>query len=146
MLDIDAVYQGLAAAINGAAIQGTTRQVTATAFSPDLPEPPHFFCAEFDGTYDRTFGGQMELVVTARLMLSRADDDGESGQREAFRLASAGADTIREAINEARGAPGEDALDGACDDLYLRRVTGPRLYDYGDDNFYGLEFTIFVMG
>lgn len=144
-LDINLVYERIASAVNSASLQGETLQVTATAFSPDVPTVPHFFLAEFTGDYDRAYGGLMELTITARLMLSRSSD--ETGQREARRLASAGADTIQEAINDARGAPGQAALSGACDDLWLRRVTGPRLYDYGTDgHFFGLEFMIFVMG
>ncbi len=144
-LDINLVYERIAEAVNDATLDGETLRVTATAFSPDVPTVPHFFPAEFIADYDRTFGGLTELVITARLMLSRASD--ETGQREARRLASAGVNTIREAINTAAGSPGEMALDGAADDIHLRRATGPRLYDYGTDgHFYGLEFTIFVMG
>ncbi|HEX5995357.1 MAG TPA: hypothetical protein VFY84_09480 [Jiangellales bacterium] len=144
-MDIAEVFTALATAVNGSAIQGTTLQVTATAFAPDVPTVPHFFPAEIVGDYDRTFGGLMEVVLTARLMLSRATDS--TGHLEAVTLASPGVGTISAAIDAARGAPGQPALSGACDDLHLRRVTGPRLYDYGTDgHFFGLEFTIFVMG
>jgi hypothetical protein len=45
-----------------------------------------------------------------------------------------------------RGAPGQQALSGACDDLHLQRVQGPRLFNIGEAAYYGLEFTVFVMG
>lgn len=143
-MDINAVFVALAAAVNDAQIQGTTKRVVATAFSPDSPTPPHFFVAEFIGDYDETFGEDMNLTVTARLMLSRASED--TGQAEARSLAGTGTSTIRAALEAARGAPGQAALGGACDDLQLKRVVGPRLYQYGDDQFYGLEFTIFILG
>lgn len=143
-LDIDAVYAGLAAAINDAELQGATQKVTATEFAPEALSVPHFFPAEFTADYDKTFGGLTELIVIARLMLSRADD--KAGQAEARRLASAGQNTIRAALRAARGEPGEMALGGAADDVHLRRAQGPRLYEYGEHSYYGLEFTIFVMG
>lgn len=139
------VYTALAAAVNGAQLMGETLQVTATAFAPDVPTVPHWFPAEFVGRYHRTHGGLMEMDITSRLMISRSSD--ETGHLEALELAGAASDTMLEAIEAARGAPGQLALSGACDDLALRQVTGPRLYDYGTDgHFYGLEFTIFVMG
>lgn len=147
-LDIDLVYERIAEAVNDAELQvGTgTKKVVAVEFAPDSIDPPMFQLMEFTGDYDRTFGGDMEVVISARLMLSRADADGKAGQKEARKLASAGTNTVRSALYAApRDATGH-ALNGACDDLHLRRVVGPRLYDYGEAHFYGLEFTIFVMG
>lgn len=147
-LDIDLVYERIADAVNDAELvfTGGVKKVVAVEFAPDSLDPPLFQLMEFTGDYDRTYGGDMEIVITARLMLARADLDGKAGQKEARKLASAGTNTIRDALNDApRDATGH-ALNGACDDLHLRRVTGPRLYDYGEANFYGLEFTIFVMG
>ena len=143
-LDVDLVFRQLAAAVTDAQIPGTTKRVVATPFSPDNPTPPHFFVAEFIGDYDETYGEDMNLTVTARLMLSRASED--TGQAEGRSLAGTGTNTIRHALEAARGAPGQAALNGACDDIQLKRVVGPRLYQYGDDQFYGLEFTIFVLG
>lgn len=147
-LDIDLVYVRIAEAVNDAELQAITggKKVVATEFAPDSVDPPLFQLMEFTGDYDRTFGGDMDVVITARLMLSRADADGKTGQKEARKLASAGTSTIRSALYAApRDATGH-ALNGACDDLHLRRVIGPRLFDYGEAHFYGLEFTIFVMG
>jgi hypothetical protein len=143
-MDIDLVFERIAAAVNDAQIPGLTKKVVATAFSPDSPTPPHFFLAEFVGEYDQTFDSDMNLTITARLMLSRAGE--ETGQQEGRILAGVGANTIRAALEAAAGTPGQSALSGACDDIQLRRVTGPRLYDYGEAHFYGLEFTIFVLG
>lgn len=143
-MDISRVYTELADAVSGAKLMGSTLRVTATDFAPDSPTVPHFYLAEFTGVYEKTFGGLMELTITARLLLSRGDE--RSGQQEAQRLASAATNTIRSVLVSARGAPGQSALNGEADDLWLQRVTGPRLYDFGEDHYYGLEFTIFVMG
>ena len=145
-LDIDIVYTRICEAIDEANVQGTTKKVTAKPFAPDSLDPPLFQLMEFVGDYDKTHGGLMELTITGRLMLARADLDGEAGQQEGRRLAGAGASTLKAAFRAMRGASGQPALDGAADDIHLRRVVGPRLYDYGEASYYGLEFTIFVMG
>lgn len=143
-LDIDLVFERLAEAVNGAALNKVALQVTATPFAPDVPTVPHWFPAEFDITYERTFGGDCELIITSRLLVSRASPD--TGQKEMRLLASAGANTLRTVLLATRNHS-TGALAGACDDLFLRRTTGPRLYDYGNDgHYYGLESTIFVMG
>lgn len=143
-MDIDDVYEAIAAAVNTAALDINGQRLTATAFAPDALTTPHFFPAEFVGSYEKSFNGLAELVITGRLMLSRADD--LSGQQMAQRLAGTGESTIRSVIRSARGAPGQEALSGAADDIHLQRVQGPRLYEIGQASFYGLEFTIFVMG
>ena len=137
--------EAIATAINTAALNVNGAQLTATAFAPDAPTTPHFYTAEFTGNYDKTFTNTLtELVLTCRLMLSRADD--KTGQQQAKALASTGTGTLHQAFRDMRGTPGQQALSGACDDLHLQRVQGPRLYEIGQASFYGLEFTVFVMG
>ncbi len=144
-LDIEAVYVALAAAVNAAELRPHGFQVTALPYGPDsMPDLPCWYPAEFVGNYNKTFSGLTDLTITSRLLLSRSDD--KAGQRQAQKLAGAGANTIRSALHAARGAPGQEALDGAADDLVLQRVSGPRLVDIGEKSFYVLEFTIFVMG
>lgn len=144
-LDIDVVYQRICDAVNGAELDGNTATVTALPYMPDAVTPPVFHLDEFVADYDKDYGGGWELTITARLLLSRATDS--TGQQEAQRLAGTGTNTMRAAISAAAGAPGQEALDGAADDIQVKRARGPRLYDYGDNaHFYGLEFTIFVLG
>jgi hypothetical protein len=144
MMDIDAVCEAISTAITTAALSVAGQQVTSTAFAPDAITVPHFFTAEFIGNYDKSFNRLTELTLTCRLMLARADDS--SGQKGARVLASTGAGTIVSAFQGMRGAPGQSALGGACDDLHLVRVQGPRLYQIGEGQYYGLEFSVFVMG
>jgi hypothetical protein len=143
-MDIDAVCEAIAAGVTAAQLTVAGKRVTATAFAPDSVTEPHFFCAEFDGVYDQTFAGLTELTLTCRLLVSRADD--VSGQSAVRALASTGSATVSAALLALRGAPGQPALSGAADDLHLRRVRGPRLYEVALVNYYGVEFTIFVMG
>jgi hypothetical protein len=144
-VDIDAVCEAIATAITTAQLDVNGHRVTATKFAPDSVVVPHFYTAEFAGDYDKTFGGPLtELVLTCRLALSSADD--QSGQQQAKILVSTGTGTIHETFRGMRGDPGQPALSGACDDLHLRNVRGPRLFTIGEAAYYGLEFTVFVMG
>lgn len=143
-MDVDDVCGAIAAAITAAAPTANDQRVTATKFAPDALTVPHFFTAEFVGNYHKSFGNLLDLTLTCRLMLARADD--QSGQQQARQLASTGVGTINAAFLGMRGAPGQAALSGACDDLYIQRVQGPRLYDIGVVQYYGLDFTVFVMG
>jgi hypothetical protein len=78
-------------------------------------------------------------------MISIADP--KSGQRAArSTLGATGDGSIPAAIEAARGAPGAKALGGACDDIIVRSVTGPRLFQIAEVQFYGLEFQLFAMG
>lgn len=143
-MDIDAVCTAIADAITDAELEAGGNRVTATPFASEALTAPHFYTAEFTGNYDKTFGALTELTLTCRLMLSRADD--RSGQQGAKALASTGTGTIHAAFRAMRGEAGQAALGGAADDIHLQRVQGPRLYEIGQATFYGLEFTVFVMG
>lgn len=143
-MDIDAVCEAIAAALTAAELTVNERRLTATPFAPDNLTPPHFYTAEFTGNYDKTMGALTELTLTCRLMTSSAGE--RVGQQQAKALASTGTGTLHAAFRDMRGAPGQSALSGACDDLHLQRVQGPRLFDIGEAAYYGLEFTVFVMG
>lgn len=143
-MDIDDVCTAIAAAVNTAALTVGDAKVTASPFAPDALVTPHFYTAEFTGNYDKTYGALTELTLTCRLMLARGDD--QAGQQQAKALASTGAGTLHQTFRGMRGSPGQSALSGAADDIHLQRVQGPRLYEIGQASYYGLEFTVFVMG
>jgi len=146
-LDFDAVAVGIAAAVTSAAVAVNGQTVTATDFVPDAPTPPHFVVAEFVNEYHQTYGsaGMDHVTVKCRLLTSRGSD--AEGQRTLRKLATlTGVGSIPAAIEAARGAPGQMALSGAADDLALVSVTGPRLYEIGAVDFYGLEFSVLVIG
>lgn len=149
-MDINAVFAGLANAVDELPLQGTTLRVKAMDYLAENPPIPCFEVAEFQIRYNRTFAteakpfGMAEVTITANLLLSRGDD--ESGQKEARALASSGTNTVIQAIHAARGAPGQAALGGACDDVVVRSAQGPRLADYGSAKYYVVEFSLFVIG
>ncbi len=143
-MDLDDVCTAIAQAITSAALDVGGNRVTATPFAPEALTAPHFYTAEFTGNYNQTYGALMDLTLTCRLMVSRSDD--KAGQQGAKALASTGAGTLSAAFLDMRGAPGQAALGGEADDIHLLRVQGPRLYEIGQASYYGLEFTVFVMG
>lgn len=147
---MDRVFRELAAAVNEALVPGTTAKVSAFNWAPEAISPPHFEVAEFQITYHRTMAteakpfGDSQVQITCNLLLSRGDD--ESGQVEAQRLSGAATDTVIAALEAARGAPGQSALNGAIDDFYVTSARGPRLIDYGTVKYYGIEFSLFAYG
>lgn len=118
--------------------------LTSTAYVPDAVAEPHFFVAEPIVDYDRTFGRTAELEITCRLLLSRTDD--EASQRLLRRYLSTGTpESLKDAIEAARGGPGQPALDGEADDLWVRRVERPRWYDHAGTQYLGVDISIKVV-
>lgn len=136
-LDIEAIYQEIADAVDGVQIQGNTLQVVSLSYFPEQADPPLFQLEDFKVRYEKSFGGDADMTINAALMLSRSDD--EEGQREAKRLAGTGQQTIRSALYAKRRQW------QSCSDAYLREADGPRLIPYGDGpHLYGLSLVIYV--
>lgn len=136
---------------------GTVRQRLAEAcqtieglnchgFVPDAVTVPCLFAAETEVTFDRhSFNGKGdEAIVTMRVLTSKADDKG--GQADLDAYLGRGERSIKLAIEAARGAPGEAALSGACDDLRVTRVQGYRLYEHNGIDYYGAEILVQCIG
>ena len=143
-MEIDLIYTRMAAAVSGAALSGNTLRVTALDYMPSQPEVPMFYPYSFRASYDKTFGGLVELSTTWHLVVSRSDD--ESGYAEATKLCGSGEGTIRAALIAARGGPGELALSGAADDIHLIGCNGPTDVDLGEVHLLVVEFQCVVMG
>lgn len=136
-----AIREALAEAV-GSAITS----INAFGYCPDSVPEPCFYAGEVEIDFDRAFQrGMDELRITCRLLVSRADD--RSGQAALDRyLAGSGPDSVKAAIEAARGAPGQPALGGLCDDLHLMRVQGYRMYQVGEVQFYGAELIVRIIG
>lgn len=144
-MDLNTVADRLVAVVEAANITVNDQRLTATAEAPDALVVPHLFAAEIVGQYHKTYGGQVQVVWTWRLMGSRAED--RWGQRALRQVANAtGTGSLLATLEAARGAPGQPALSGACDDFTVQRFTGPRLFEIGQAQYFGLEFSLFVMG
>ncbi|MFA5712165.1 hypothetical protein [Mycolicibacterium sp.] len=139
-MDLHAICAGIADAVSDASIPG----LTVSAYVPDSPNEPHFFIAEPSIDYDRTFGKTADLEIVARLLVGRQDD--EASQRLLRRYLSTGnPESVKDAIQAARGGPGQPALNGACDDLWVRRAERPRWYDHAGTLYLGVDIVIKVV-
>ncbi|MGW4476805.1 hypothetical protein ACWENQ_44740 [Nonomuraea sp. NPDC004354] len=140
-MDIGLIREGLAAAVKAG-----IPSLNCFGYCPDSVPEPTFYAGEVEIDFDRAYGrGMDEARVTCRLLVSRADD--RSGQAALDRyLAGSGPLSVKAAIEAARGAPGELALGGLCDDLHLTRVQGYRMYQVGEVQFYGAEMILRVIG
>jgi hypothetical protein len=137
---------------------GAIREALATAvrdaipvlncfgYCPDSIPEPCFYAGEVEIDFDRAFGrGMDEMRVTCRLLVSRADDKSGQAALDGY-LAGSGPLSVKAAIEAARGAPGQPALGGLCDDLHLMRVQGYRMYQVGEVQFYGAELIVRIIG
>jgi hypothetical protein len=86
-----------------------------------------------------------ELMVTCRVLAGRADDQSAQRILDAL-LSGAGQASLKQAIELARGAPGQMALGGLADDLHLERVLGYRWYEHAGASYVGAELMIKVIG
>ena len=145
-MQISAVRDALANAARAVVLPTGIGKLTSTGYVPDSVVAPCFFVGEVDITYDKTMGrGTDELMFTCRVLAGRADDRSAQRILDAL-LSGAGAASLKQAIEAARGAPGEMALGGAADDLHLERVQGYRWYEHQGSSYVGAELAIKVIG
>ncbi|WP_329187043.1 hypothetical protein [Actinacidiphila glaucinigra] len=145
-MDIFTVRAGIASAAKAVAMPNGIAKLTSTPYLPDAPTTPHFFVGDYSVDFDKTMRrGLDEIEFTCGVVVSRSDD--LSGQKLLDRLLSgSGPASLKVAIEAARGAPGEAALDGAADDLRVTRVQSYRLYEIAGVDYLGAQLTIRVIG
>lgn len=138
----------LAAAVTAAAIP----KLSAYSYLPDDPELPCFFAGEVQVKSNNAMGllspGGWDLAtITCGIFVSQADD--LDGQRMLDLLISrSGPYSIRQALyDHGRGAPGQAALGGACDDIVCDGIDGYGVISLGDNkNFYGANLAVRLIG
>jgi len=145
-VQISAVRDAIADAARVIVLPTGIGKLTCYGYVPDSVVAPCFFVGEVDVTFDRAHGrGMDELMFTCRVLAGHADD--RSSQRIVDALLSgAGPASLKEAIEAARGAPGELALGGLADDLRIERVQGYRWYEHQGSSYVGAELAIKVIG
>jgi hypothetical protein len=144
-MNIVNVRQGLADAVAAVSVDGV--KLETYGYVPDNPSIPCFYAGEVT-INNLTFGeeaGHDDVEIVCRVLTSRASDRNGQLLLDAL-LSRSGAGSIRAALWNARGEPGEYALDGACDDFGIRQIRGYRLYQVGSDTFYGAEIVIRAIG
>lgn len=138
-MDISRVRQGIADA--AASVAG----LRCFGYVPDSITPPVFYAGEVEIDPEQTFGPMDKVQITCRVLVSRSDD--RTGQKllDGF-LKRTGPTSIRAALAAARGAPGQAALGGVCDDMHVRRIQGYRLYRIGETAYFGAEIIVEAIG
>lgn len=145
-MQISAVRDAIADAARVVVLPTGIGKLTCLGYVPDSVVAPVFFVGEVDIVFDRTMGrGTDELQFTCRVLAGRADDRSAQRILDAL-LSGAGEASLKQAIEAARGAPGELALGGLADDLHLERVQGYRWYEHAGASYVGAELAIKVIG
>jgi hypothetical protein len=145
-VQISAIRDAIADAARAVVLPDGIGALTCTGYVPDSVVTPCFFVGEVEITFDRTMGrGTDELMVTCRVLAGRADDRSAQRILDAL-LSGAGQASLKQAIEAARGGPGEMALGGLADDLHLERVLGYRWYEHAGSSYVGAELMIKVIG
>jgi hypothetical protein len=141
-VDVARVKAALADAVRAAAIP----RLESLPYAPADPPVPAFFVGEVDLDPNVTYGGCDRADFTCTVVVGGAED--LDGQLLLDRyLSRDGEHSIRAALIEARGEPGELALGGAADDLKIVRINGYRSIPMGDDrNYYGATIVVHVIG
>jgi hypothetical protein len=145
-MQISTVRTKIAEAASAVVMPTGSPSLTCTGYVPDSVTAPHFFVGEVEVTFDKAYGRSLDVLeFTCRALISRADDKSSQQILDAL-LSGSGPASLKAAIEAARGAPGEHALDGAADDLHLMRVQGYRWYEHNGTQYVGAELIIKVIG
>lgn len=146
-MQISAVRYALAAAARSVATnEGGVPEVTCTGYVPDAVTAPHFFVGEYTQEFDKAMRRGMDAVeFTSRILVGRADDRASQDLLDRM-LSGSGPASLKQAIEAARGAPGEPALGGLAADLHVPRVQGYRWYEHAGVDYVGAELIIKVIG
>lgn len=145
-MQISLIRDAIADAARVVVLPAGIGKLTCFGYVPDSIVAPCFFVGEVDVNFDQTMGrGTDELLFTCRVLAGRADDRSAQRILDAL-LSGAGEASLKQAIEAARGGPGEMALGGLADDLHLQRVQGYRWYEHQGSSFVGAELAVKVIG
>lgn len=145
-MQISAIRDAIAAAASDVALPAGVGRLKCTGYVPDAVLAPCFFVGEVEVTFDKAMGRRLdELLFTCRVLAGRQDDRTSQRVVDAL-LSGSGPASLKQAIEAARGAPGEMALGGLADDLHLQRVQGYRWFEHAGSTYVGAELVIKVIG
>ncbi|MBQ0947652.1 hypothetical protein [Streptomyces sp. RK76] len=145
-MQISKVRDAIADAARTVVLPAGVGKLVCTGYVPDSVTTPCFFVGEVEVTFDKAMARKLdELVCTCRVLAGRQDDRASQRIVDAL-LSGSGPASLKQAIEAARGAPGEMALGGLADDLHLQRVQGYRWFEHGQSTYVGAELIIKVIG
>lgn len=145
-MQISKVRDAIADAARTVVLPAGVGKLVCTGYVPDGVTTPCFFVGEVEVTFDKAMARRLdELLFTCRVLAGRQDDRASQRIVDAL-LSGSGPASLKQAIEAARGAPGEMALGGLADDLHLQRVQGYRWFEHGSATYVGAELVIKVIG
>lgn len=145
-MQISQVRDAIADAARVVTLPAGIGKLVCTGYVPDAVVTPCFFVGEVEVNFDKAHGrGMDELLFTCRVLAGRSDDRTAQRIIDAL-LSGAGTSSLKQAIEAARGAPGQMALGGLADDLRLERVQGYRWFEHAGATYVGAELAIKVIG
>ncbi|KIF69242.1 hypothetical protein HY68_12635 [Streptomyces sp. AcH 505] len=145
-MQMAAIRDAIADAARAVVLPEGMPKLTCTGYVPDSVVAPHFFCGEYTVDFDKAMRRSLdEVELTCRVLVGRADDKSAQVILDAM-LSGSGPGSLKQAIEQARGAPGESALGGLADDFHVMRVQGYRWYEHQGTQFVGAELAIKIIG
>lgn len=145
-MQITPIREAIAAAARAVVLPAGVPKLTCTGYVPDSVTEPHFFTGEFSVEFDKAMRRGLDSIeITCRVLVGRADDRASQKVLDAL-LSGSGPTSLKEAIEAARGGPGEYALGGLAHDLHVMRIQGYRWYEHAGSTYVGAELIIKVIG
>ncbi|MFJ3140970.1 hypothetical protein ACIPJM_00660 [Streptomyces halstedii] len=145
-MEASAIRNAIADAARSVTLPEGIGKLTCTGYVPNAVVAPHFFCGEYTVDYDKAMSRGLDVVeLTCRVLVGRADDRASQRTLDSL-LAGSGPASLKQAIEAARGAPGEYALGGLAHDLHVMRMQGYRWYEHAGTDYVGAELIIKIIG
>jgi hypothetical protein len=146
-VDFNAVAAGLEASAK-------TTGLNAFAHVPDSLPTWAFYVGEMDIDLDVTFrrrGGSStrrgtdQATITCRVLVARFDDKQALIKLREY-MGGSGPKSIVQAISDNRNLASTAHPDGACHDSQVKTLRGNRMFQVGQERYYGIELDVFVIG
>lgn len=145
-MQLSDIREAIAAAARTVVLPSGLPRLVCHGYTPDSFTAPCFFAGEYDLDFDKAMGRALdEAELTCRVLVGRSDDVTAQRILDAL-LSGAGPASLKQAIEAARGAPGEAALGGLCDDFHIKRIQGYRWYEHQGTQYVGAELIIRIIG
>lgn len=131
-LDLGAIRAAIAAAAGTVTPPDGVLSLTGYARIPGRPELPCAYPAETDGNYKEAAGGVAGVVVTLRILTSRAEDESAQQALDAF-------------LSYGSPASVATAIETAMPEASVTGFSGYRPYEIAENSYYGAELTVVVL-
>lgn len=125
--------------------RGLTGVERSDHFVPDVIYPPHFYIGEttIDWTgNNNTFGGDDDITLLCRLLVGQSGDESSQDLLSRY-MRRTGSRSVKAVLE---GVLPKQTLGGLCDDLVVHRMQGHRMYQVGDNRYYGAEWVVQILG